>query len=256
MSRGMLWSVVSLVAVTIVSMAIGFLWLPSAHADFSAKGVWDMICRAAGVPESWGGGSAAPAVRSTQVVLTTNMAKGGASDEAGRGATIALAHCTMCHGPQGMTQTNAPNLAGQYADVVAKQLMDYRNGDRTSSIMQALAAALSEAQVREVATYYASLPKPRNTPVQDMDKVPPLVKTGDPIRNIAPCAACHGGIERKLGAPWLESMPRDYLVEQMAAFASGQRRNDSHGQMRNVARAMTKEEIASVSEFYARHARE
>jgi cytochrome c553 len=256
MSRGIFWSIVSLVALTVVSLVIGFAWLPSAHADFSARGVWDMICRAAGVPQSWGAGTAKPAVRSTQVVLDASMAKGGASDVAGRGATIALAHCTMCHGPQGMTQSNAPNLAGQYADVVAKQLMDYRNGDRASSIMQALAAALSEANVKEVSAYYASLPKPRNTPVQDMDKVPALVKTGDPMRNVAPCAACHGGIERKLGAPWLEGMPRDYLVEQLAAFASGQRRNDSHGQMRNVARAMTGEEIASVSEFYARHARE
>ena len=256
MSRGIFWSVASLIALTLVAIVIGFVWLPSAHADFSAKGVWDMICRAAGVPESWGGGTAKPAVRSTQVVLDASMARGQPSDVAGRGASLALAQCTMCHGPQGMTQSNAPNLAGQYADVIAKQLADYRNGDRNSSIMQALAAAISETQVHEIAAYYASLPKARNAPVQDMDNVPPLVKTGDPMRNIAPCAACHGGIERKLGAPWLESMPLEYLVAQLNAFASGERRNDSHGQMRNVARAMTKPEIASVSEFYARHPRE
>jgi hypothetical protein len=50
MGRGILWSIVTLIALTVVTIAIGFLWLPSAQADFTAKGVWDMICRAAGVP--------------------------------------------------------------------------------------------------------------------------------------------------------------------------------------------------------------
>ena len=48
MGRGVFWSIVTLAALTLVTVAIGFLWLPSAHADFTAKGVWDMICRAAG----------------------------------------------------------------------------------------------------------------------------------------------------------------------------------------------------------------
>jgi cytochrome c553 len=83
-----------------------------------------------------------------------------------------------------------------------------------------------------------------------------FVKTGDPMRNIAPCAACHGGIERKLGTPWLEGMPREYLAQQLTAFASGERHNDSHKQMRNVARGMTPGEISDVSEFYARQSHE
>ena len=252
MSRGIFWSLVSLVAITVVSIVVGFVLLPSAHADFSAQGVWDMICRAAGVPEKWSGGSARPAVRSTSVVLDASMAAPGPAESGGRGASLVLAQCTMCHGPQGMTDTNAPNLAGQYPDVVAKQLVDYKRGDRTSAIMQALASHLSDQDVRDIATYYASLPKPRNVPVTDMSHVPALVKTGDPIRNIAPCAACHGGIDRKLGTPWLEGMPADYLKAQLAAFASGERRNDSHRQMRNVAGAMNKREIEEVAEFFAR----
>ena len=47
-------------------------------------------------------------------------------------------------------------------------------------------------------------------------------------------------------------MPKRYLEEQLHAFASGARRNDSHAQMRNVVRQMTKNEIEEVSEFYAR----
>ena len=47
-------------------------------------------------------------------------------------------------------------------------------------------------------------------------------------------------------------MQRDYLVAQQRAFASGARRNDSHAQMRNMARPMTDREIDEVATFYAR----
>ena len=39
---------------------------------------------------------------------------------------------------------------------------------------------------------------------------------------------------------------------QLLAFKGGTRRNDSHAQMRNMARAMSDTEIHQVSEFYAR----
>jgi cytochrome c553 len=135
-----------------------------------------------------------------------------------------------------------------------KQLSDYQKGDRTSAIMQALAGKLSARDIQDLALYYAQLPRPKNTPVTDMGAVPPLVKTGDPMRNIAPCAACHGGMEQKLGTPWLEGMPKEYLAQQLAQFASGERRNDSHAQMRNMARALSAKEIEELAAFYARQA--
>jgi cytochrome c553 len=245
--------VLSLVALTAVSILMGFVWLPSQHADFTAKGLWDTICRAAGMPAAWGGGGEIKTgPPTTQVVLTSEMARPGAADSVGRGGTIALQQCTMCHGARGVSSADAPNLAGQYSEVIIKQLMDYKRGHRASTAMQALSAALDDRAIRDVSAYYASLPRPKNSPVTDMSTVPALVKVGDPMRNIAPCASCHGGIEQKLGAPWLEGMPKDYLLAQLSAFASGERRNDSHAQMRNMARALTATEIDGVAEFYAR----
>ena len=84
--------------------------------------------------------------------------------------------------------------------------------------------------------------------------MPALVRVGDPMRNIAPCISCHGGVDQKIGAPWLEGMPHDYLVAQLVAFRSGARRNDAQAQMRNMARAMTAREVGEVSAFYARKA--
>jgi len=246
--------VVSLAVLTAISLAIGFVWLPSVHADFTAQGLWDSICRAAGVPASWSSSDEIKTgPRSTRVVLAPEMARGGSGESIGRGATLALQKCTMCHGARGVSEANAPNLAGQYSEVVMKQLIDYQRGDRKSTAMQALAMGLGEGEIRDLAAYYASLPRPKNTPVTDMSTVPALVRVGDPMRNVAPCASCHGGIEQKLGAPWMEGMPKDYLVAQLKDFASGARSNDSHAQMRNMARALTDKEIEDVAEFYARH---
>jgi cytochrome c553 len=179
------------------------------------------------------------------------MARTAENDAVGRGATLAL-NCTMCHGAQGTSASNAPNLAGQYPEVVMKQLHDYKAGKRGSSIMEALAKSLPDRDIDDLAAYYAYLPKARTAPTTYDESLPALVRVGAPLRNIAPCISCHGGVDQKLGAPWIEGMPRDYLVAQLRAFRAGDRRNDAEAQMRNVARSMTDAEIDDVATFYAR----
>ena len=249
------WSVIGLAVLTVASFAVGFIALPSVQGDFSAQGLWTSICRAAGAPADWAGRvPPPPAPVPTNVVLERSMARVGSGEAVGRGATLAL-NCTMCHGAQGMSASNAPNLAGQYPEVVVKQLLDYRDGKRSSSVMQALAKNLSDRDIADLAAYYASLPKARTAPTTYDESLPALVRVGAPLRNIAPCVSCHGGIDQKLGAPWIEGMPKDYLVQQLKAFRSGERRNDAEAQMRNVARAMTDAEVDEVATFYARKAR-
>lgn len=247
-------SIAVLVGVTIVATLIGFILLPSVQADFRVKGLWDSICRAAGVPSKWLDANApkTPEV-ATQVVLLPAMAKQASSASIGRGATLALS-CTMCHGAQGMSRSNAPNLAGQYPEVIRKQLLDYKNGDRANPIMVALATGLSEENIADLAAYYASLPKARTAPTTYDESLPALIRVGDPMRNIAPCISCHGGVDQKLGAPWLEGMPKRYLIKQLQDFKLGVRHNDGEQQMRNMARSMTTAEIEEVSDFYARKA--
>lgn len=249
------WSVVSLAALTVVAMLVGFVWLPSVHGDFSAQGLWESICRAAGAPSSWTAGTPGGKQHppTTDVVLERRMAVASGGDAVGRGATLAL-NCTMCHGAQGMSTSNSPNLAGQYPEVVIKQLLDYKAGRRSHTLMQGLARNLSQQDIEDLAAYYAYLPKARTAPTTYDESLPALVRVGDPLRNIAPCISCHGGVDQKLGAPWIEGMPKDYLVEQLRAFKTGTRRNDSQAQMRNMARPMTDKEIDEVATFYARKA--
>lgn len=254
-NRWFRWSLIGIIALTAATLLVGFVWLPSRHGDFTAKSVWDSICRAAGVPSEWttAGEWPKPGTGTTRVVLTNAMGRSGAGDATGRGATIAIQQCSMCHGAQGMSDGGSPNLAGQYPEVIIKQLHDYKRGDRSSAFMQTIANRLSERDIQDVAAYYDSLPKARAALVQpDEPDAPALVRVGDPLRNIVPCVACHGGIDHKLGAPWLEGMPKEYLLKELKAFAAGDRRNDSFGQMRNMVRPLTEKELESVADFYAR----
>lgn len=63
----------------------------------------------------------------------------------------------------------------------------YRNGQRSSAVMQGLAKGLSDQDVRDLAAYYAYLPKARTAPTTYDESLPALVRVGAPLRNIAPC---------------------------------------------------------------------
>ena len=239
------------VALTVATILIGFVLLPSVHGDFSAEGLWTSICRAAGAPANWGGApSTATDPHATEVILDRSMVRDTAADSVGRGATLAL-NCTMCHGAQGISVSDSPNLAGQYPEVVIKQLHDFKSSQRQSTVMGAIAQSLSDQNILDLAAYFAYLPKARTAPTTYGENLPVLVRDGAPMRNIAPCISCHGGVDQKLGAPWLEGMPHQYLVMQLKNFASGARRNDAEAVMRNMVRGMTDPEIDTVATFYS-----
>jgi cytochrome c553 len=57
--------------------------------------------------------------------------------------------------------------------------------------------------------------------------------------------------ENKPGSPWLGGQPEAYIVSQLNAFSEGARTNDTSQQMRNIARRMSKDEIAEAAKYYA-----
>ncbi len=238
-------------AIALVAAVIGFVWLPLQHPGEQFKGVWDAICTAAGLVRNPPSGD--QIVRAdyltTRVEVVPQMLSGASAELIGRGATLAL-RCTMCHGARGLSQADTPNLAGQPPVTIYKQLVDFKTGARASAVMAPLMADLSDADMRDLAAYYAYLPRPPER--RPASNVPPrIVADGAPMRGIAPCGACHGEIAGKAGAPWLGGQPAVYLHAQLAAFVTGARHNDIEEQMRNVARRMTADEIAAASNYYA-----
>lgn len=240
----------TVVGIAVAAAMTGFLWLPLQQDNVRFAGVWDMICTAAGLLQA---APASPVVQAdvttTKVVMTPQMLGNPGAMSIGRGATLAL-QCTMCHGARGLSEADSPNLAGQYASVIFKQLQDFQSGARVSAIMSPRVVNLTDEDMRDIAAYYDYLPRlPGYHPVSDT-AAPPIVATGAPMRNIAPCATCHGGVDHTIGSPWLEGESQVYLRTQLEAFASGARHNDIDARMRNVARNMTSAEIQAATTFY------
>ncbi len=70
--------------------------------------------------------------------------------------------CAACHGNNGIAQIPGyPNLAGQNEQYLGSALKAYKNKQRSGGqavIMQGQASGLSEADIANLAAYYASLP--------------------------------------------------------------------------------------------------
>jgi cytochrome c553 len=243
-------SVGIVVALAVLSALAGLIWLPLAQPGLRLSGIWDAICSAAGVPRVTALGDwLQPDFKSSNVVMTSEMLTRPSQVSIGRGATLAQ-RCAICHGPQGVSDANSPNLAGQFAAVTYKELNDFKTGARVNAVMSPFAANMSNQDMLDLAAYYSYLPRVPTSHANEKIPAPPIVTTGAPMRNVAPCGSCHGDIDNKAGSPWLGSQSAVYIKAQLQAFAAGTRRNDISQQMRNIARHMTPEEIDQVARYY------
>lgn len=82
----------------------------------------------------------------------------GASAQAAdpeRGKALS-APCAACHGETGISVAPIfPNLAGQYEQYLYRALLDYKLGNRKNPIMSPQVEALSRADMRDLAAFYA-----------------------------------------------------------------------------------------------------
>jgi cytochrome c553 len=77
-------------------------------------------------------------------------------------AVSGIASCGSCHDDAEPKRPDAPLLKAQHAGYLAKQLRDWRSGERrndSSQIMQAVAVKLSDRDISALATFLASQPR-------------------------------------------------------------------------------------------------
>ena len=66
--------------------------------------------------------------------------------------------CAVCHGEAGVSVLpSAPNLAGQPEFYLAEQLQAYRSGKRSNEIMNVIAQPLTDAEITDLSSWYASI---------------------------------------------------------------------------------------------------
>lgn len=92
-------------------------------------------------------------VLSSSVCIAQSAFAGG---DAEAGATMAVT-CAACHGEGGnSTQAANPKLAGQYESYLIHALKSYRSGSRANPIMNAMAGALKDQDIADLAAYFSS----------------------------------------------------------------------------------------------------
>ena len=73
------------------------------------------------------------------------------------------ANCAACHGTDGhpLPGTHVPALAGKSRQLLLQRLHAFADGSRHSTVMQQIAKGYTEAQLEELAGYFAGQPKAR-----------------------------------------------------------------------------------------------
>ena len=178
---------------------------------------------------------------------TAPVAKAPVGDPAA-GKIIAERDCKACHGHDGKGVAPAiPNLAAQRAAYLYNSLKEYKDGERSHAALKNMATKMSEADLRNVAAYFASLPPIQNTVAGD-------VKHSSPYEQgkaaAAACAGCHGedGNSKTPGTPSLAGQQPHYLVDAIQEYHQGDRATNA---MRSSLRDSDKMELENLALYFA-----
>jgi cytochrome c553 len=143
--------------------------------------------------------------------------------------------CLACHGVGASVAPTFPRLAGQRPDYLYHRLVSFKTAGPkdpyySQSAMRPLAANLSDADMRDLAVYFAAqTPTAANAetaPAAMAGKGEALFLSGDPARGIPPCQGCHGADARGtsidtgqyLAYPLLRGQYSMYLVARLTSF--------------------------------------
>lgn len=177
-----------------------------------------------------------------------------AAGDADKGSVIANQVCLACHAADGnSTIALYPKLAGQHPEYIAKQLHNFKSGERKDPVMSGMAASLSEEDMANLGAYYAA-----QAAKEDVAKSngkgslgEQIYKTGVAGLGVPACASCHGpsgaGIPTQF--PRLAGQHAEYTVAQLQKFRADERANDPAKMMRMIAVKLTDQDVAAVADY-------
>jgi cytochrome c553 len=191
------------------------------------------------------GPAAAAATPATAKVSKPDLVKGEASF---------TAVCVSCHGADGNSAIAVnPKLSQQHPEYLVKQLQEFKAGKRKNPIMQAIASALSDDDMKNI-SYWAASKKAKTGFAKDKD----LVALGERIyrggvadRQVAACAGCHSPNGAGIPAqyPRLAGQHAEYVAAQLTNFRDGGRLNSL--QMSQIAAKLNDREIRALADYVA-----
>ena len=162
------------------------------------------------------------------------------------------AMCVACHGSDGNSLVSMyPKLAGQSANYLAKQLADFKSGDRADPVMVGMVASLSASDMDDLAAYYAVQTSSEGVG-ESSQAGKKLYFGGDAKKGITACVACHGVAGKGIAQaafPSVAGQNADYLKKQLTLFRDGSRGNDNNKIMRNIAIKLSDSDIDDLVKY-------
>jgi cytochrome c553 len=176
-----------------------------------------------------------------------------AAGSAEKGESKATA-CIACHGPAGNSANPEwPVLAGQHEQYIHKQLQAFKSGARKNALMTPMAMSLSDDDMADLGAYFsAQKPTGKEADAGKLQVGQRVYRSGDAKNGAPACAACHGPTgdgNPPASYPALRGQYATYVAAQLRAYRSGARQTDQNQMMRNVASAMSDEQIDAVASY-------
>lgn len=175
-----------------------------------------------------------PAAKGKAAVQTDPVLAGKAAAES----------CGGCHGENGVSKTpGSPSLAGLDPKYLTAATLAYKSGQRKDETMKALVAGLSDADIANIALYYA-LQKPARA------GTPAAGDAAAGKKAASACAGCHGdtGVASDPANPSLAGQDAQYLATATQAYKDGARKDEA---MKGVVAALNDATIKNLAAFYA-----
>jgi cytochrome c553 len=169
--------------------------------------------------------------------------------------------CTPCHGKEGRASPVGylPRIAGKPASYLFNQLVNFRDGRRYSTAMSYLVEQLSDDYLREIAQHFAALDVPYPPPPAKAEREgvlrrgETLATRGDIQHRVPACTQCHGyALTGALPAiPGLLGLPADYVIGQLGAWKTGNRRAPAPDCMADIAKRLSSDDVRAVAVWLA-----
>lgn len=175
---------------------------------------------------------------------------------AGRDRTLQT--CISCHGDSesGPISPLIPRLNGQSTAYLEASLRNYRAGSRASGIMQHFASSLLDEEIVSISGWFSQLPMQRDenlassTGSEQTARGRLIAERGLVESAVPPCLACHGPAGRAT-FPRLAGQQGAYLVQQLALWKEGLRRQTAPGQIMSIiAHRLSPADIRDVASFF------
>ena len=154
--------------------------------------------------------------------------------------------CVACHGADGNSPVPSfPSIAGQPRQFIEMSLIMFREGRRINEAMKPLVDKMSNADVRDLAQFFAAQ---KMTPPA-RQSAPEVVARGKTITEGNNCLQCHSPtLSGQQHIPRLAGQNKDYLLEQLKGFKAGTRA-DFDGTMTSAAQALALQDLELLADY-------